>query len=146
MAASFPGAIKSFSAVVNGVTKLVAALFNSGYDEITAIETALGANMANVRFGAQVDKTADYAAQQADTDGFVTVVGTTAGSAASYIEGFTDGSNPPTTRLQYVYIPATTTGTHYLSFIMPVKKNDYWYITFLGGCSATKVVWIPSGG
>jgi hypothetical protein len=41
MAASFPGAVKSFTAVVNGITKLVAALFNSPYDEITAIETYL---------------------------------------------------------------------------------------------------------
>jgi len=46
MAASFPGAIKNFSAVVNGVTKLVAALFNSPYDEITAIETELGTDVA----------------------------------------------------------------------------------------------------
>ncbi len=41
--ASFPNAKKTFSQVVNGVTKLVAALFNSPYDEIEAIETFLGA-------------------------------------------------------------------------------------------------------
>ena len=46
MAASYPGAIKTFSSVVNGVTKLVAALFNSPYDEITAIETELGTDVA----------------------------------------------------------------------------------------------------
>ncbi len=46
MAASFPGAIKNFSAIVNGVTKLVAALFNSPYDEVTAIETELGTDPA----------------------------------------------------------------------------------------------------
>lgn len=46
MAASYPAAIKNFSAVVNGVTKLVAALFNSPYDEITAIETELGTDVA----------------------------------------------------------------------------------------------------
>lgn len=46
MAASYPGAIKSFSAIANGVTKLVAALFNSPYDEITAIETELGTDPA----------------------------------------------------------------------------------------------------
>ena len=46
MAASYPGAVKTFSAVVNGVTKLVAALFNSPYDEITAIETELGTDVA----------------------------------------------------------------------------------------------------
>ncbi|MFA5095929.1 MAG: hypothetical protein WC478_01155 [Candidatus Omnitrophota bacterium] len=43
MSASFSNAKKTFSAVVNGVTKLVAALFNTGYDEIEAIETMLGA-------------------------------------------------------------------------------------------------------
>jgi len=46
MAASYPGAVKTFSAVVNGVTKLVAALFNSPYEEVTAIETELGINVA----------------------------------------------------------------------------------------------------
>lgn len=42
MSASFPNARKTFSAVVNGVTKLVAALFNSPYDEISAIEDFVG--------------------------------------------------------------------------------------------------------
>jgi len=42
MSASFPNAKKTFSAVVNGVTKLVAALFNSPDDEIEAIETFIG--------------------------------------------------------------------------------------------------------
>lgn len=46
MAASYPSAVKNFSAVVNGVTKLVASLFNAGYDEITAIETELGTDPA----------------------------------------------------------------------------------------------------
>jgi hypothetical protein len=43
MAASFPNTKKTFTAVVNGVTKLIATLFNSPYDEIEAIETMLGA-------------------------------------------------------------------------------------------------------
>lgn len=46
MAASYPAAIKSFSNVVNGTTKLVALLFNSAYDEITAIQTELGTDVA----------------------------------------------------------------------------------------------------
>ena len=46
MAASYPAAVKNFSAVVNGVTKLVAALFNSPYEEITAVETELGTDVA----------------------------------------------------------------------------------------------------
>jgi len=43
MAATFPNAKKTFSAIVNGVTKLVASLFNTPYDEIEAIETFIGA-------------------------------------------------------------------------------------------------------
>ena len=44
--ASYPAAVKTFSTIVNGVTKLVAALFNSPNDEITAIETELGTDPA----------------------------------------------------------------------------------------------------
>jgi hypothetical protein len=69
MAASFPNAKKTFTQVVNGVTKLVAALFNSPYDEVEAIETFIGptgggaqaysesvTNLAyNYRKGASVD-------------------------------------------------------------------------------------------
>jgi hypothetical protein len=43
MSASFINTKKTFSQVVNGVTKLVAALFNASYDEIEAIETFIGA-------------------------------------------------------------------------------------------------------
>jgi hypothetical protein len=43
MAASFPNAKKTFTAVENGVTKLVAALFNSPYDEVEALESFIGA-------------------------------------------------------------------------------------------------------
>jgi len=43
MAASFPNAKKTFSSVVNGVNKLVAALFNAPYDEIEAEQTFIGA-------------------------------------------------------------------------------------------------------
>ncbi len=44
--ASYPAAVNNFSSIVNGITKLVAALFNSPYDEITAIETELGTDPA----------------------------------------------------------------------------------------------------
>ncbi len=42
MAASFPNAKKTFSQIVNGVTKLVASIFNVNYDETEAIETFVG--------------------------------------------------------------------------------------------------------
>jgi len=40
--ASFPHAKKTFTQAVNGITKLVASLFNQPYDEIEAIQTAFG--------------------------------------------------------------------------------------------------------
>ena len=48
MAAQYPSAIKTFSSIVNGVTKLVASLFNSPYEEITAIQTELGTDPAGL--------------------------------------------------------------------------------------------------
>ncbi len=39
MAAVFPGAVKTFSAVVDGTTKDEATLYNTVYDEVTAIQT-----------------------------------------------------------------------------------------------------------
>jgi hypothetical protein len=46
--ASWPTSVKSFTPVVNGVTKLVAALFNLAYDEIEAIETNLSGSVVQV--------------------------------------------------------------------------------------------------
>lgn len=44
MSASFPTSKKTFTAIVDGVTKLIASIFNTGYDEIEAIQTFLGAS------------------------------------------------------------------------------------------------------
>jgi len=44
--ATYPAGLPSFSAVANGVTKLVAALFNSPNAEIVAIATELGTDVA----------------------------------------------------------------------------------------------------
>lgn len=43
MAASYPSSIKSFLYRVDNVDKVIASDVNSAYDEITAIETQLGA-------------------------------------------------------------------------------------------------------
>jgi hypothetical protein len=45
MAASYPTAVKSFTPVVDGVDDVLAAQINAVYDEITALETNLGANV-----------------------------------------------------------------------------------------------------
>lgn len=41
MAASFPASVKSFSAIVDGVTEITATTVNQAYEEIEAIETEL---------------------------------------------------------------------------------------------------------
>lgn len=48
MAASFPTSIKSFTSKTDGVDTIAASHVNDLQDEVTAIETALGASMANV--------------------------------------------------------------------------------------------------
>ena len=156
MAASYPAAVKTFSAIVNGITKLVAALFNSPYDEITAIETELGTDpagsVADVKtrlavsldddgttkniLGAWVSKS-NNTVYQASTAGFVCAYANEAVSAA--VIGYTDASNPPTTVIAKSSIQA---GTYALAAMitMPVKLGDYWKVT-----GANIVNWIPLG-
>ena len=68
----------------------------------------------------------------ASTDGFA--IGE-ALSGASEVDGFTDSSNPPTTRRTSNW---TTNGTRG-SITMPVRKGDYWKITG----ADQYVYWIP---
>lgn len=159
MAASYPAAIKSFSTIVNGVTKLVAALWNSPNDEITAIETELGVDVAGSKsdlvarltvainndgtlkppLGAWVDVSANVGISTlAPADGFVSVAAqNTAGGQT--ILGYTDAATPPTT----LRCADTTEASNlYAGFTMPVKKGDYYLIT----CIATVTIsWIPLG-
>ncbi len=166
MAASFPAAVKNFSAVVNGVTKLVAALFNSPYDEVTAIETELGTDPAGsytdvktrlnstTAFGAAVDKSAAYGAQVAATDGFVegymeeTCSG--AGTFTVKLDAYTDANADPVTLKEQInfyddgsheWVGQKIAGT----FNMTVKKGDYWKIVITGTPTALKVWWRPLG-
>lgn len=134
MPASFPSAIKNFSAVVNGVTKLVAALFNSPYDEITAIETALGVNLSAVKFGTwdngppYVKDTSYLAAADGVVEGY--------GDANNgIVTGYTDSSDPPTTK--------RWGNTYTTSISMPVRKGDYWKVTVSSG--AGTFYFIPRG-
>ncbi len=71
----------------------------------------------------------------AATDGFVCAYAST----DSPVQGYTDGSNPPTTQLVGGII-ANDWHTRTGSVTMPVKKGDYWKI--LG---STKIHWIPMG-
>jgi hypothetical protein len=71
---------------------------------------------------------------QADTDGFVCAYAST----DSYVNGYTDSNNPPTTKR--VGGSSSDVHTRTGSVMMPVKKNDYYKVT-----GATNVFWIPIG-
>ncbi len=104
--------------------------------DIDAIDTT------QVGFGAWVDKTADYGAQQATTDGFVLCNVTHDGNNVS-IAGYTDGNSAPTTIRQNIVTPVGTVGFA-MAFCMPVKKNDYWKVVLTVGIISS-VYWIPLG-
>jgi hypothetical protein len=90
-----------------------------------------------VGFGAWASKSANTV-YQAATDGFV--VATAGMYGDSDVFGYTDSSNPPTT-LRAAFNVAATVG--YGSITMPVKKNDYWEITYNG--SSPTIYWLPLG-
>ncbi|MFH1775945.1 MAG: hypothetical protein ABH952_00050, partial [Candidatus Omnitrophota bacterium] len=91
--------------------------------------------------GNWVDKSTNYGAQQAATDGFVCVFGY--GTIFDF-SGYTDSNaNPVTKRAQIEnYTPGESNHTH--SFMMPVRKNDYWKVVVDSG-AITKVYWISLG-
>lgn len=95
-----------------------------------------------VGFGAWVDKSASYGAQQAATDGFVICYGTVAvgGSIAAY----TDANANPTTVRGSGSFSDEAYGSP-VNICMPVKKGNYWKIVQSGGGGLTAVYWIPLG-
>jgi hypothetical protein len=90
-------------------------------------------------FGAWVDKSASYVAQQATTDGFV--VARIGGSTEAFASGFTDGNADPSTCRNSVRGFGTIES---VSFTMPVKKSDYWKVIVTSG-SVDSIFWIPLG-
>ncbi len=88
-------------------------------------------------FGAWVDKSGNYGAQVAATDGFVIVIKTNGGGGGQATIK-SDAANPPTiVRATYNMGAVETT------IMSPVKKNDYWMVTLAGG--TITVWWIPLG-
>lgn len=117
--------------------------------KITPTPYALYAKMEQdtntfVLFGAWVDKSTSYGAQQAATDGFVIAYGTMGNG--NYIQGFTDSNADPTTLRAHIqnYGGIGSSGAYYIQTItMPVRKNDYWKI--LTNQSVITAYWIPFG-
>lgn len=75
------------------------------------------------RFGKWVSHSLDDVVL-AETDGFVVVYATATGTGD--IDGFTDGSNPPTTKR--VSMKLSVSYISISSFTMLVKKGDYWEV------------------
>lgn len=81
-------------------------------------------------FGLWVAKSNDTV-YYAESPGFVCAYG--GGGISTYVYGYTDSSNPPTTcRLKDVI-----DSIHYGDITMPVRKGDYWKVT-----NAISVDWI----
>ncbi|MGB7582036.1 MAG: hypothetical protein WBL85_06270, partial [Sedimentisphaerales bacterium] len=95
-------------------------------------------------FGAWVDKTSNYGAQQAATDGFVVVMGNGNNSMALSI--YTDNNPNPTTERQGGGSWSNSGGAGQLNFCCPVRKNDYWKVVVPNQPNGDfKVWWIPLG-
>lgn len=90
-------------------------------------------------FGAWASKSINTV-YQSDTDGAVTV---TFNSGSNWsLDGYTDGSNPPTTRRGHVEQAGTTAA----SVTFPVRKGDYYKISSAQTPSASEIYFLPQGG
>jgi len=102
-------------------------------------------NLPTTGFGAWVDKTADYGAQQATTDGFVCAILTGSGNQTkSNAKGYTDANADPSTVRGQCSVWWFDSTVLYQSFMMPVKKNNYWKVVKTG-FDGLSVYWIPLG-
>lgn len=114
--------------------------------------SVIGATNMSAVLGAWEDKSANYGAQQAATDGFVCAgFSNVAQSCVAQLLGYTDAlSNPVTLRgTAEASSWENSEVTKYTSFMMPVKKGDYWKVVLsvgYGSDTTTKFFfWIPLG-
>ena len=99
-------------------------------------------------FGAWVDKSASYGAQQVTTDGFVLVVAseTSSGTDIEIILYSDSNANPSTIRGHSKIRGQGDYGNlQYCNLLTPVKKNDYWKVTRAATPTTWAVYWIPLG-
>jgi hypothetical protein len=113
------------------VTTVTAAHLTKLTDTSTLAIGELHSHGAGVALGAWDATRAIDTVYQATTDGFVTAMVLARNGAADigYLNGYTDGSNPPTTRRLNCWGSSWFYGTNFGgSFTMPVKKGDYWKV------------------
>jgi hypothetical protein len=122
----------------NGSIKINLLKGNTGAIGSTGATGPAGANFSLGAWSLGAVNTSVLAA----TDGFVlaTMVGGVGGSGS--LQGFTDGSNPPTTlRAAGDCLSSSFPG----GLIMPVRAGDFWKLTATtaSGTPTTTVYWIP---
>ena len=105
-----------------------------------------GSQLTNIStsFGAWVDKSSSYEAQQAATDGFVIVYALTTNTGQNYATLYTDSNSNPTTIRGALQLDANDYPDRGQLFT-PVKKNDYWKVVLSGTITSLAVYWIPLG-
>lgn len=112
----------------------------------------MGANdptwVDKIKFGDLVDKSSDYGAQKAATDGFVCVkvVASLGTDTQEWVDGYTDSLSNPTTSYWGAGVGRVSTYQGYIkqnSFTMPVKKGNYWKVVISNGSPTITVAWIP---
>jgi hypothetical protein len=92
--------------------------------------------------GSYTDKTSNYGAQQAATDGYVQAFTTYAAQSAA-LRGYTDSNSNPTTVVDRNAVE-NNVGSVTASVKFLVRKGDYWKVTLDAG-TIDKVWWIPLG-
>lgn len=110
------------------------------------VDDLIAAEVTARSFGAWTDKDSGGSVALAKdevykvgSDGFVVAVGV----YNRDIQGYTDGSNPPTTQRcdNFGYANAGQQP----NFTMPVRKDDYWKVTQSGAGAIESLYWLPIG-
>ena len=133
--------------------KFVTDKFNTstGHDHDGTNSKQLSASGMSAVLGAWVNKSSNYGAQQATTDGFVLLEAEATNPNYVYIKyvGYSDNNaNPSTVRARTQLRGVPSMNVESCSFMFPVRKNDYWKIVRTvteGSESDLSVYWIPLG-
>jgi len=75
---------------------------------------------------------------QAPSDGFVSFNTQMGNQGEVFL--YSDAATPPTVEIAHVH---TDAGNAHLPCCKPIKKNDYWKITYAGAGTIDLVFWIP---
>lgn len=97
-------------------------------DEITANAKA---------FGSRVSKNINTV-YQADTDGFISFNTQMGNQGNVYL--YSDGSSPPTTEIAHIH---GDWGNGHIPCCKPIKKDDYYKITYAGAGTVDLIFWQP---